>query len=132
MKVLLITCILSLLLFNLNVSAQFKGKTKEIISVPDSIPQFPGGPDSLASFIQKNLRWPEKEIDVQGRVIVKFTVNKHGQIINPEIVRPVYKLIDAEALRIVRLMPFWTPARINGKAVDKVYSLPINFTLSDD
>ena len=94
-----------------------------------SLPQFPGGQDSLASFLRKNLRYPEQEIDVQGRVIVQFTVTKTGKIKHPHIIRKLYKSFDAEALRVIKLMPNWIPAHLNGKPVEMMYNVPINFTM---
>ncbi|MEO3402395.1 energy transducer TonB [Mucilaginibacter sp. CAU 1740] len=132
MKTLLTICILILSLYTINAKAQSVSKKKEIATLPDSLPQFPGGLDSSGSFLKRNLRWPEPYIDVQGRVIVKFIVAKNGRIIKPEVIRPLYTTFDAEALRVVRLMPAWVPARLNGKAIDKEYSLPISFTLAED
>ena len=132
MKLLLLTCISMLSFYSLTASSQARNKIAKPISEPDSFPQFPGGLDSLGSFLKRNLRWPEPYIDVEGRVLVKFIVAKNGRIIKPEVIRPLYKTFDAEALRVVRLMPPWIPAKLNGKAVDKEYSLPINFTLVDE
>lgn len=94
-------------------------------------PLFPGGPDSLASFLRKNLHWPEREIDIQGRVIVQFTVTKTGKIKHPYITRKLYKSVDAEALRVIKLMPNWIPAHFNGKPVEMMYAMPINFTMTE-
>ena len=95
-----------------------------------SLPQFPGGQDSLASFLRRNLHWPEREIDVQGRVIIQFTVTKIGKIKHPHIIRKIYKSFDAEALRVIKLMPNWIPAHLNGKPVEMMYTMPINFTIA--
>jgi TonB family protein len=132
MKTLLTICILILSLYTINATAQSISKKKEIAPLPDSLPHFPGGFDSLASFLKRNLHWPEPYIDVQGHVIVKFIITKGGKITNTKVARPLYKTFDAEVLRVVRLMPAWVPAKRNGKAIDKAYSLPINFTLAED
>lgn len=115
--------------------AQSKSKAKVQLSITDpnqSGPHFPGGQDSLASFFQKNLHWPEPEIDVQGKVVVSFIVTKNGRLTNLKAVSPLYKSFDAEAIRVVRLMPAWIPAKVKGKPVNRRYLLPINFTLDSE
>lgn len=117
------------------VFAQPKGRSKVGLSIVDpiqSVPHFPGGQDSLTSFLKKNLHWPEPEIDVQGKVIVSFVVTRSGSITNLKVIKPLYKSFDAEALRVVRLMPAWIPAKIKGKPINRDYYLPINFTLDSE
>ncbi|MFC0518575.1 energy transducer TonB [Mucilaginibacter angelicae] len=117
------------------VWAQSKGKAdgKSSITGPiESVPHYPGGQDSLASFLQKNLHWPEPEIDVQGKVIVSFIVTKSGRITNIKVIRPLYKSFDAEAIRVIKLMPAWIPAEVKGKPVNRNYHLPISFTLDSE
>lgn len=64
-----------------------------------------------------------------GTVYLKFIVEKDGTLTNIEIGRGVSQLLDAEAIRVVSLMPNWTPATQNGEPVSVHYTLPINFRL---
>lgn len=95
----------------------------------DKIAEYPKGKEALREFLKKNLCYPYvgEEVCIQGRVMVKFVVCADGTITHPEVVRSVDPLMDAEALRVVRLMGKWIPAEINGKAVNSYFVLPIRF-----
>ena len=97
----------------------------------EQMPQFPGGQDSLLSFIRQNLNYPEKASDkgIQGKVLVSFIVDKSGKVRDVELKRGVDPLLDAEALRVIRLLPHWVPGMQDGKAVNVSYVLPLNFKL---
>lgn len=84
----------------------------------DQQPSFPGGTNALNTFIVSNLKYPvfAQEKGIQGRVVVKFIVEKDGSISNVEVDRSVPGL-DNEAMRVVKAMPKWIPGQINGKAV---------------
>lgn len=95
----------------------------------DKIAKYPEGIKALREFLKKNLCYPYvgEEVCIQGRVMVKFVVRADGTITHPEVVRSVDPLMDAEALRVVRLMGKWIPAEINGEAVNSYFVLPISF-----
>jgi periplasmic protein TonB len=92
---------------------------------------FVGGMTEMQRFIQENIRYPQEAIEqnIQGRVKVKFVVEKDGTVSYAEIVKSVDHRLDKEALRVVRSMPKWEPAYSKGKPVRSVNHLPINFTL---
>jgi TonB family protein len=94
-------------------------------------PQFPGGESKLMDFIANNLRYPEIDMrkGVQGKVIVQFIIDKSGEVRDPKILRSVSPTIDAEAIRMVNLLPDFVPGRQNGEAVSVKYILPISFKL---
>lgn len=97
----------------------------------DLIPSFPGGTNALNTFIASNLKYPPVAgaNGIQGRVIVKFIVEKDGSISNVEVNRSVDPDLDNEAMRVVKAMPKWIPGQINGKAVKVECSLPFVFRL---
>ena len=84
-------------------------------------------------WLSSNLRYPElaQQNNVQGKVIVKFTVEKDGSITNPTVVRGVDKDLDREAIRVVKKMPRWTPGKNNGAAVRSYFTLPVTFKLQN-
>ena len=94
-------------------------------------PQFPGGNKGLAQFLSATLKYPAPRVEerIQGRVLVKFTVFKDGSVGNVEVMEPVHPLLDAEAVRVVSLLPKWTPGIIDGEPVNVWYRLPISFRL---
>jgi TonB family protein len=95
------------------------------------MPEFPGGETALKKFIEHSMKYPEiaKENGIQGTVYVKFTIDKTGKVVHPEIVKEVDPSLDKEALRVANTLPKWKPGKQRGKAVNVVYTIPVNFEL---
>lgn len=72
-----------------------------------SLPTFPGGDDSLKSFIIKNLKWPGPDWCGEGIVKVRLRINNRGEIINYKILRSIDEYSDMEVIRLIKLMPNW-------------------------
>jgi len=104
---------------------------EETLTVVDVMPQYPGGDRELLKFIAQSIKYPTdaQEAGVQGRVICSFVVDKKGNIVEPKIIRGIDPSLDAEALRVIGMMPRWTPGRQDGKAVCVLYTVPITFRL---
>ncbi len=100
-----------------------------IYQVVDRMPQFSKGSDSLSTYVSKNLKWPNTDADVQGKVILRFVVNTNGSISNIEILRSLDPLFDAEAIRVIKTLPKFIPGKQNGQTVRVYYTLPITFRL---
>ncbi len=83
-------------------------------------------------WLGNNIRYPEaaQQNDIQGRVIVKFVVEKDGSIGAADIVKGVDKDLDREAIRVVKKMPKWQPGKNNGVAVRSYFTLPVVFKLA--
>jgi len=105
---------------------------EEFFMVVENMPEFPGGDLGLMKYIQKNVKYPAiaKEYNITGKVYVSFIVDRSGSVTNVKIVRGVDKNLDAEAMRIVKSLPRYTPGRQRGKAVRVMFTIPINFTLN--
>ena len=103
----------------------------EIFVVVEDMPEFPGGETALRSFINKNVNYPviAAENGIQGKVYVRFVVDKDGSVTNAEIARGIDPSLDQEALRVVRTLPKWKPGKQRGKPVRVSYTVPINFQL---
>lgn len=95
--------------------------------------KFVGDVDSMIHFILKKLNYPAmaRENNIQGKVLIKFVIEKDGSISNTKIVNSVHPLLDAEALRVVLAMPTWIPAERDGKKIRCWFRLPVKFTLED-
>jgi len=106
---------------------------KEVYQFVDEEPQFPGGIEEMAKFIQRNLVYPQVAIEnnLEGKCYVKFVVDKKGKVKNAVVERGVPRCseCDLEALRVVNLMPKWRPGRVGKKKVKCYYRLPINYQL---
>jgi TonB family protein len=98
----------------------------------ESSPEFKGGEKAFREFLQKNLIYPQeaKEKGIEGTVYVEFIVNADGSIENIAIVRSVHKLLDEEAIRVIKLTSGkWNPGKQNGKAVKASMIVPVKLKL---
>lgn len=112
-----------------------KDATDKIFDVTsvEVMPQFPGGNNELYKYIAEHLKYPvmEQEIGTQGRVTVRFVVDKAGNINNVTILRGISQACDREAINVVKNMPKWIPGRQNGNPVQVYFTLPIVFKLKN-
>ena len=108
-----------------------KPKEEEIFVAVEQQAEFPGGMPALMKWLSSNIRYPEaaQQNDVQGRVIVKFVVEKDGSVSQAQILKGVDKDLDKEALRVVNKMPKWQAGKNNGVAVRSYFTLPVQFRL---
>ncbi|MDE7410176.1 MAG: energy transducer TonB [Muribaculaceae bacterium] len=106
-------------------------KEEEIFVAVEQQAEFPGGMPALMKWLSNNIRYPEaaQQNDVQGRVVVKFIVEKDGSVSQAQIVKGVDKDLDKEALRVVNKMPKWQAGKNNGVAVRSYFTLPVQFRL---
>lgn len=105
---------------------------EEIFTIVESMPEFPGGGQAaLFKYLQNEMKYPQvaKENGIQGTVFVNFVVGNNGKIRDVKILRGVNKMLDDEAIRVVKAMPAWSPGKQRGKSVSVSYNLPIKFTL---
>ena len=102
--------------------------------IPETMPYFPGGQELLLKYLAVNIKYPTSAVKAkkQGRVIVTFIVQKDGSITHAKIARSIDPELDAEALRVVKGMPKWTPGTQLGKPVSVKYVLPVKFSLQKD
>lgn len=93
---------------------------------------YPAGEEAMFRFISENLQYPPvcQEQGVQGRVIVSFVVETNGRLTDIKVVRSPDPALSAEAIRVVRLMPYWRPAIQGDKTVRSRFNLPIMFKLN--
>lgn len=129
-----LVCVSVLLLLCANVFAQdtITSVTKKdsVFSPPEKIPEFPGGEQALYKFLANNLKYPKEAAEKQigGKVFVRFMVDQEGNVTDVTIYKGVSPEMDAEAIRIVKLMPKWKPGAVNGRSVSIIMTLPIVFT----
>ncbi|THU33501.1 energy transducer TonB [Niastella caeni] len=91
-------------------------------------PSFPGGADSLKSFLAKNLKYPQKTAikDFQGAVLLQFIVARDGAIQDLEAISGPEEFRQA-AIDAMKNSPKWVPARQNGRIVKCYKKLPVYF-----
>lgn len=130
-------------------------KKEKLYSVPDVSPMFPGGKEALKKFLSKNVTYPKAAgaYGVEGSVVMTFFVNEDGSlsdisakdckldrfnttkfsqetVARQKELKEEFALIFAkEGARVIRKMPKWSPAKLNGKAVRVKCSQPIRFSI---
>lgn len=102
-----------------------------IHEVVESPAEFPGGSSALYKWLGKNLVYPEQaaEMGIQGKVIVRFVVEKDGSISQATVVKGIDPALDKEALRVIQAMPKWKPGMQQGRAVRMRCTQPVQFKL---
>lgn len=96
------------------------------------MPEYPGGMTAMMAFIIENMKYPEdaKKADMEGRVVCSFVINKEGKVSEAHVIQSAgFESLDNEALRLVNLMPDWTPGMQDGKPVQVLFTIPILFKL---
>lgn len=119
------------LLFSFMTSTAQTKKNDMVFDVVEVMPQFPGGQIAMLQYLMKNIKYPEQAVKegFQGRVTVRFIVEKDGSISDVKPVLSVHPLLNKEAVRVVKSMPKWTPGKQNGKPVRVRFNLPVMFKL---
>lgn len=103
----------------------------QIFTVVENDPEFPGGMEALYKYLAQNIKYPQlaRDNNITGKVYVTFVVERDGSIANPRVLRDIGGGCGAEAIRVVKSMPKWTPGKQRGKAVRVQFNLPVNFQL---
>jgi TonB family protein len=131
---------LSLTAFTLTMAfghAQTKSDLKErnqeeqVFQMVEVMPHFPQGAGGLAQFLSTNLRYPAeaRRDSVRGTVFVGFVINSKGNVSDVLVLKGIGHGCDEEVVRVIRLMPQWTPGRQDGRNVAVRFSLPVKFEI---
>ncbi|MBE6332947.1 MAG: energy transducer TonB [Bacteroidales bacterium] len=114
-----------------NHSVKKQIERDSVLDVCDQMPQFNGGDVALMDFIRTSISYPKDaaEQGLQGRVVLRFIIEKDGTISNSEVLKSASLSLDTEALRVVNSMPQWIPGKHKGKVVRVRYVLPVTFRL---
>lgn len=101
-----------------------KEMPEKIICYFPPVPSFPG---NIQEFLRTHLVWPagRKNKNVEGRVIVKFYIDRDGSCSQFKVLRSLKRSFDAEALRVLKLMPKWDVSSMEGNGT--WYVLPVYF-----
>ena len=96
------------------------------------MPSYPGDMTECYMFLARHMHYPEEaaEKGIEGRVLIRFVVEKDGRLTNFEVIETPDPLLSDEALRVLKQMPQWIPAKNKGKDVRCRYSMPIQFRLN--
>ncbi|MDD2387523.1 MAG: TonB family protein [Bacteroidales bacterium] len=118
----------ALIITDNDIEAELDNNDEPIaFAVVEQKPEFHNGDSALMAYVANNFEYPQgvKELGLSGRIYVKFTINEMGKVTNVHVVKGLYPELDTEAVRVVKNMPDWVPAKQNGKPVAVTYILPI-------
>lgn len=103
----------------------------KVFTIVEVNPEFVGGQEALAKYLVDNINYPQraKEMNVQGRVYLKFVIDEFGNVGNVTVQRGIGQGCDEEAIRVVKKMPRWKPGKQGGRPVKVWFNLPIEFSL---
>lgn len=104
----------------------------EVFMMVEDMPEFPGGELELRKYIAEHVQYPEdaKVQKQEGKVFVKFVIDKEGNVRDAEIVNGTrFESLNNEALRVIKSMPQWKPGKQSGQNVNVSFVVPINFQL---
>ena len=124
--------VVNVVAYSASTGTEATEQTSDFVLACEVLPEYPGGIESLMKDLSQKLRYPKEaqEHGIEGRVIVQFIVEKDGSVTNVEVANSVDPQLDAEAVRVIRDMPKWTPGKEKGEAVRCKMTLPIAFHLS--
>ena len=122
---------LSLPGISIDVFQEAQKDNEEPFTVVDQMPKFPGEMNGLIEYMRNTLKYPEEAYKngIEGRVVVRFVVQKDGSVSDAVVTKSLNPVCDAEALRVVNEMPAWEPGVQKGKKVPVFFSLPIEYKL---
>jgi len=97
----------------------------------EQLPEYPGGVVEFMKWLTKTLKYPDEALrrHTEGKVMVNFIVEKDGSLSNIKVVKSAGKLLDDEALRVMNLMPKWSPGKDKGKPCRTLMAIPIVFEI---
>ena len=132
-SVLLSLCLITSL-FSAAQSQPGKGKIKSTAQGKPFVDVMPEAPYDIAEYLSAHLHYPDsaRAHNIEGKVKVKFMVDKQGKIDSCTVMQGIGWGCDEEALRVVRGMPAWSPGLSDGKPKNVYFALPITFKLEDD
>jgi protein TonB len=106
-----------------------QAQRKPAANRPDVPPQFVGGAQALSTFFQQNVKYPETASvkKVTGSVLTSFIIEPDGHVSSPSVVKSLSPECDAEALRVLSMMPAWKPATRKGQPLAIQVQLPVPF-----
>lgn len=97
----------------------------------EEMPVFPGGLQALMQFLDAHCRYSDRAIRqrLEGDVEVSFIIDTAGNVVEPEITKPLHPILDQAVLQAVKEMPQWHPGTMHGKPSPTRITVPVHFQL---
>lgn len=113
-------------------------KQEDVYLITEVMPEPEGGMEAFTQYLSKELKYPTKakRLGVEGKVFLKFIVEKNGILSNIEIAKGIGSGCDEEAIRLIEACndpssnaPRWSSGKQRGRKVRVQYTIPIHFKL---
>ena len=120
--------------FSSGIENQVTRSDNEFFGSSGHMPSFPGGNGALMRFLSEHVVYPEEAAKnkIEGKVIVQFIIEKDGSVGEVKVARGVDKELDAEAVRVCKSLPKFSPGRnADGEPIKIWYTLPITFKIQE-
>ncbi len=103
----------------------------EIFTLVSQSAAYNGGQEAMNKYLSTNMHYPDqaREGRVEGKVIIRFVIDETGIVTDPSVIRGIGAGCDQEAIRVVKSMPPWHPAKIQGKGYKQIIILPVMFKI---
>ena len=103
----------------------------EIFTLAEEMPEYPEGIEALKTYIQNNIRLPEKVKTnaISAKVFAKLLITDQGTISKIIILKGIKDCeeCNTEAIRVIKTITKFNPAKMGGKPVNCYYNLPVKF-----
>lgn len=118
-------------LLAMNVAAPKTPASSEPVTWATTMPEYPGGESAMMNFLSRTIEYPDpdRQMDIQGKVIVGFVIDENGKVGDIRIVKGLTSSLNNEAIRVVGKLKDFKPGEQNGHRVKVRYNLPIKYTL---
>ena len=106
-------------------------KDTTVYRVVEVMPSYPGDMEAFYKFLAQQMHYPKEALEngIEGRVVVRFVVEEDGRLTHFEAISSPSPLLSNEAIRVLRQMPRWNPAKRMGRNVRCQYNIPVMFRL---
>jgi TonB family protein len=120
---------------NLSIQVMFGSENEPIFIFTEKPASFQGGDlVTFRNYVESIKVYPEEAIKakIQGNVIVQFSINENGFLVDPKILRGIDPILDNEVLRCLINSPVWQPAKQGGRNVQQQFVMPVSFVMDEN
>jgi TonB family protein len=132
MKKILFTIIAASAFLTVRAQTSHAADDTTVYSAVEKLPEFPGGMNGFNRYLQGNIHYPAaaKQNNAHGKVVLTLIIEKDGTVSHVKVAKGVSPVLDAEALKVVKASPKWSPGMEKGNVVRVIYTVPVYFDLS--
>ncbi len=90
--------------------------------------------EELSKYLKEHLLYPKAALNqhLEGKVIVGCIISRKGKVVRSNLIHDIGGGCGDEAIRIIKNMPLWIPAKNKGEPVNIIYNIEVPFTLEEE